>query len=849
MQPEQVSTEPGNPVDWASVSSPFDYAGFNWSVFVGQFATKGTAFVGWEPYLELNREALRAEYQKGAGPAILHATSLNGGRRVVDISHTNAIVVDIDEELTDWSKIERLMAAWRAAGVSYLCQRRWAGVWKTHLVLPFAKPYGVVDAGRVREVNMDFIARFSPAKNDAATCGVYSLCYCMTKRPNREDPESFEYTGPNALDYDKIFPTWKQRPVAKRAPRILSPEESDHILKHLTVLGYVPDKEAWDIECPVGHERDTSKKTLFFPTGHISCMAGRCLGKPLAWFLSHLGEDLLESAPSVVRLAEARDQQSVAAAHQTMAETFREVRPTERGAAVVKITTGAGKTHAVSNYLNVYSEPIEGLEGKTSVLAVPTNALLREVQDRITIPFAKKTGVLAVLNNDGTFACRKHRVAKSLQDSGGNVHRLLCSRCEWREDCPARLGASSGSGPLTLTNHSLMAGTARALHEAGRYPLLVWDESPTWVQQSVVPLDDVAWLNQEVQRKIDPDDLFTSMFDGPIFNPQRVTAIRPVLELSKWMASLDDFTMRPAGPLIDQWLRLPINQAYVERAQAQTGYVDLADLARWSPHTNESEQGFDQMTKSTQTRVLRSEQVLRNLMVTTATGGWVTKRDGHLFVGALTENAATFRSYGGLVLDATADVTAMKALRPDLRVKDISVQDSDGIQRYMHVVTGLGRKSMKSRPQRLKDVVGHARSALNRLRCRKPVVFSYRFSLDVIRVLWPEAELCHYGNVRGYDRYFQEGYDGFVTLGEPIANLQAVAIQWKVLTGRDPDDSDMEWRRFVEATAESELAQAHGRARDPQKSDGLRVHLHYGKIVPAGWDSGTTALDPLTFTD
>ncbi len=74
-------------------------------------------------------------------------------------------------------------------------------------------------------------------------------------------------------------------------------------------------------------------------------------------------------------------------------------------------------------------------------------------------------------------------------------------------------------------------------------------------------------------------------------------------------------------------------------------------------------------------------------------------------------------------------------------------------------------------------------------------------------------------------------------MGDPYNNLGADEAVANYL-GIDPDD-------FYAEAAVSEIAQAHGRSRSPQRkrTSGGRLHLHYGRLVPFGWDAQNCLLD------
>ena len=642
----------------------------------------------------------------------------------------------------------------------------------------------------------------------------------------------------------------------------------------LEVHEYNESKGAWSITCPVGHTEDHSSKTFLYPSGIISCMAGKCQGKPLAWFLDHLApEDAARVAQSAttIKVEAPQPQVTVAEAHADIASAIDDNRAVEAHCTVIQVSTGAGKTHTIAEKLNVYSAPYEDEgdgSGLSSVLAVPTNALLHEVEDRIHIPHRVRTGVLAVLNDDGSPACKKHAIAKSLQSSGGNVHKLLCGHCEFKEGCPARENASRGEGALTLTNHALMSAVANDLFERGRHPLLVWDESPQWVTSAAVTTRDLSWLLKEFDREAMPiislPSILDAMVDVRLFSSKYRVVVRPMLEAIRWIRATYPQGTVSAKQAVSFWARIPGHGMMLTRALMALGlesekdpWKDLVASFTGAAMLNTSEMGFDVMRKETQDKVLRAESIVANLGLVTQEDAVLVLGEHFIMLAALTSSGATLRRYGGVVLDATANLAELKALRPDLRAVSLRVRDRGDSQRYMNHVASLDRKSLTHRTERLEQCVKHASAAVRRwataegISKPKTVVFTYSNHVGVVKAAWPEAEVAYFGNTRGYDRFFQEGFDAFVTIGDPIANLTSLALQWRVLTGKNPVAEDPAWRDYVGASAESELAQAHGRARSPQKKLGAggRLHVHYGRRVPSGWNSENMRLDPLSFKE
>jgi hypothetical protein len=209
-----------------------------------------------------------------------------------------------------------------------------------------------------------------------------------------------------------------------------------------------------------------------------------------------------------------------------------------------------------------------------------------------------------------------------------------------------------------------------------------------------------------------------------------------------------------------------------------------------------------------------------------------------------------------VVLDATAPVTLLRALRPDCVVEDIRVVDGGEVDRVL-LWRGMARttlgKAKEAEPDRFEAMLVGAGARVRRLlhgaavrlgRPPKVAVFTYRSYLpDVKRFMALDGEVdWHYfGNTRGYDHWFQDGFDCFVTVGDPYTNLDATTATSRYLFG---DDGNRE-RMYFRETSEAEAAQAHGRARDPQPGKGgpYRLHVHVGQTIPLGWDSENSSVE------
>jgi hypothetical protein len=207
-------------------------------------------------------------------------------------------------------------------------------------------------------------------------------------------------------------------------------------------------------------------------------------------------------------------------------------------------------------------------------------------------------------------------------------------------------------------------------------------------------------------------------------------------------------------------------------------------------------------------------------------GGRLVRTSEGLCVTRVTDVAAAFRDRGGVILDATANVEQWAALlgteRP-LNVIDLYVEDGhDQIVREMVYTKALTNNALS-----VHGIPDDIRNELRKYRMVKDVmVFTYKKYKDVIREVLPDAEVRHFGEMRGSNAEMGV-ISTFITVGDFRENLEAFDRKAAVLGAVLSNDSG----------AAAELAQCHGRARDPINGDAL-LHVHYGCVVPYGWDSG-----------
>jgi hypothetical protein len=510
--------------------------------------------------------------------------------------------------------------------------------------------------------------------------------------------------------------------------------------------------------------------------------------------------------------------------------------------------------------------------GRTAVYAAPTNELLREVSARLgDTPHHVRMGVLGVIDDAGKPACRKFAAAKAVMAAGGNVHRSLCASCEYKDGCPARSGAASvvaGGGTLYLTNQALMPSVARELVAAGRTPLLVWDESPAFTEIVDLPWTDLRSLRERCLADVAPVAVgFAAMGSYPVFDAREAGLL----------GAMCDVLLAPGegpgtiGDWVAQWGALRANRGRVRSIRGSFDLPLRGDGEALTPEeftetlevaggagADASGVAFDRLPADVARAHAAAWRVARTVQSAFSEGAALRvlpgAAGGILGVG-LSESGRLWRAgRGGVVVaDATADTALLAAVRgggPErMRVVDIHVADAGRVARQWVFCRGLTRGG-------LDPAAGAGRAAWDavgadlRVRlARSPggasaarvVVFAFKSILDAgwkLDLNTKDTVYAYFGNTRGYNKYFEQGFTHYVTVGDPYPNIGAMELESEYL-GIDAQ------RRVVEV-AISELAQAHGRSRDPQRVGYTRTHLHYGALLPGGWAADNTEVDALT---
>lgn len=844
---------------------PFRDETFVWTMFPDRYSHTPVQFTGWEDYVEAHLQWRTEAMEKSERPGIVHGRTTGRGNE--HIQSACAIVLDCDsaESEPDLTPV---------ANINFLYQsRRTAKGFKWHLVLPLSEP--IVAAHEVitsrRKSAHNYFEQLFKASLDVATHRAHQILHPYTGDFDGSYPEMKWQSDKQALDLEAVLADFGYRdPTVRRKDQSgTEPQRSKYYeaVRAAVRVNGAPKSNGVPIVCPFLEEHSVPEQawgdssTLLLNAGYISCLHGHCLGRRQTEYLRALDIEIAPGdypADAQLMLAlSVTDHVTVREAQARIRQVLQTSRPYENTASVVRVSTGAGKTHEVSAFLNQYSAPVfdpetgDLLPGRSAVLALPTNALLREVEQRIVTDHRVRVGVLAVLNDDGTPACLKHRAASELQKRGGDVHRLMCAGCEFKEGCPAIAGATTGVGDLTITNHTLLPSVVRELRESGRVPLVVWDECPPLVESVTLKFADLDWLLEQFESEDRPSRVsIDDIGRVKVFGDRYRRCLRPLIEVLRRVrgstieAAVEEFG---ATRMCDSLLHA--GESMVGRGTGTTIWERIRELASAAERLNVSDLMFDQMQEADQKSVLRAESIREVMEAVIDPNSVVKPGVGALEVTRVTATGLVWRHTGGVLLDATAPVTVLNRLRPDMTLTNVTVEDADeGVKRVLKETNGLSRTNVAS-GKGFSVVAGVCRDLKKELgllerrlgRRPKAVVFTYRMLIPQLQeTLGNDVAFWHYGNTRGYNHWFEEGFDAFITVGDPYTNI---GVDQSIVSYLQLSEEDVE--SFSSENARAEAAQAHGRARDPQakRGDGERLHLHYGKLPPLGWDETNTELE------
>lgn len=507
-----------------------------------------------------------------------------------------------------------------------------------------------------------------------------------------------------------------------------------------------------------------------------------------------------------------------------LARALREAPP---GLSVVRCPCGFGKTHTARQ---IAAERAAG--GKRTTISVPTNELAQQIAADLRaagVAVRRVFGPLSVPGPHGGHACAYHAAASALASGWQSVSWELCqgrkrAPCPHLETCPAAEGAEGPEDALVVVgNHSLLS---RQVGLTGQTGLLVVDEPPDVLEDHVIDDGDLAEaLEQAAWFK-----------DGHLLEPAVVLArnwlvqapLDAAHDLSEVDVECDPFLSR--GYDLGELLKIAGTD---DVATAARGAVPKHALA---PVIQQHQVTASRLDPVAASRLGRASRVLTLLYrALTDPGVRVVVFEGFRsgvrrmsFVSVDRQLAAALYHEGSVVVTA-ADAHLYhqhfeRTVSYDVPLVTLTAPDGARVRRVLLEHRRVNRRTKPSEAS--------IREALDLAAAEGPLVALVTFQLWTkwarrVVTAWAEDRgalappVRHYGGLRGLDTW--KAYDGLVTVGDPIPNLNAVSR-----TGAE----DVEARAVDLARAE--LEQAHGRLRTIHRTTPCTI-VHVGRLVALGW--------------
>lgn len=770
----------------------------------------------FEEFVLFSEKYLNAVLPKGSAPGFIFGLSNDTYRRKESFDSLQALVLDGDKIPLEQLSLSKILAYLTSLQCAYYYTERVSPTHRSfHAIIPFSAP---VPANKIQAVRSLHRARAEAALGiplDKAMDQIQQICFVHTRRPDDAEEKIrtdslFQLTNP--------FLPPEQETVRAYAPRTTTPDPAAPLVLQL-LLQHDPTavrlvsggREKWTFDCPHPHAR-TQTKTAYFPsTNRIKCFSDMCQGKPLAhffeamapavanqWFAAHevALQGLLPDPIPRVTLDQARA---------AIAKELAAVRSNGTQWTVVRVTTGSGKTHSAIQRFE--AESLAAEEDTTpAVLATYSNKIVYEISAGLRAAHRRVVGTLAVLGPDGKPACQRFAEAKPLQDAGVDVVKALCLKCPYREGCPAHAGRETGTGHVTVTNHALVLPVLKKL---GGYPRLILDETPPVVEEVVLTDGSLRSLVAQLKRDAQPGDLWGT--DGRVFKREVAEAVSGMLP---WLERLPFGRARADA----EWARLQTTRlgAVTLRETPQKHLAGI--LGRLAEHGC-----YACVDPLAHREVMGTFEALGKVME-----GTLERVEDTTVAVRLGETAAEWALRGGLILDATAAVDELRAIAPGVRAVDLCVEDAGEAKREMWWTRGCTKSNLAHLGWSLPPDVERRLREYDQTGTTM-MVFACKQLKERLRQMFPNARVRHYGESRGSNEAWEET-ETFVTIGDPLMNVTAFQRRQGFLNM--PEGAD-DGRDFAAA----ELAQCHGRARTPINVRSVK-HVHFGYVVPYGWDRG-----------
>ena len=512
---------------------------------------------------------------------------------------------------------------------------------------------------------------------------------------------------------------------------------------------------------------------------------------------------------------------------------------------VVRVPPGAGKTRAAEIAL---------VKRGKGIIAAPTHKLCNEIEQALRKLGAEKVqrrqGITHAKLPDGTPACKFNDEAERIQKVGGSVAVLMCRQCPVQKTCTARRPLGEPGGQVVLVPQ-LLPGLDESEEILGRRR----DAYPPGRARGLAGAPGERGEAPGAERH-HPHDR----------RRLRVRAVHLDRHAAAGMGGQAGLGVgrpgvhpQPRGQGEARWpprAGFQITAATWPAARS-AGFVDLVmkfsskDGTEGLRAAQLGGHGIVEAPESTRTQILRALNLLKPLRVVAEEvaqrgAGALRWRGDRLVVRVWTPEAEAIAKHGAVLLDATADVDALRVLCKNIEVVDLAVQDGAPISRTVVYRSGTAKRQLlKLKAPTWDKVTPAVVEALDRARAadvKKLLLVTYKRIADVLDSFdspvadlvkqW-EAEgrkldVAHYGGLRGLNRWLD--FDGLATIGDPWPPIREY-IERAAELGVAPD-------LYLRHHAAAELAQAHGRLRNPSRKTPAH-HFHIGTVAPLGWTSST----------
>lgn len=687
-----------------------------------------------------------------------------------------------------------------------------------------------------------------PAKN--------ARSYFRAKRPEQAHETDPHAHGESPLERAAVAAGWALGTRPRGGVYVRCPGESDHRdLSNDITKAYVCNKK-------------------------FQCSRGSCQGRGADYFVSKLPPDVreaLENERACDGVRRARTildaTQPVASGNveQTVRKAIRDRKPGELIAAV--IPPGGGKSYWLRQVLG---------EIGYGTITTPTTKLAAQTCEKMPVATKLHRGVLSVLREDGTPECQQYELGRRVQNAGGSVPDILCKTCRFASDCTARLPI--GDGQVHVAPHPMHGMIRKPFGKMPDAPMS-WDESPNHDEDVSVTRADMAWalsrLELDEQTRTAIDRVLTYKYRAGIHpfalilaetskDPQhdvQASALRwsqtdpraqELLEkarqsvTSHYDARVHRYVENPEA--VSSWNEV------LQKARTQLPWVPDALLIAWkaavcASHTdvpgltcqlNQNAVSLDQLHPHEQDKALQALRVFRAIRACARGFDMRWNEHGGVTTKVLTSEGELLRSAGGTLLDATPDLEMIKAINPKTTVLYANAPDGcPGVTR-VHLYRARTHRTALCPDKKpdWKRVVPLVRLIFDWARAKdhktlwigtfRPIAEGWKQSPEISKLVsdWTNegreiAWEYYRGPLRGLDTW--ESWTAFATLGDPWPELGSAGATVDAFEIENPE-------AWLLQAVRDELAQCHGRARDPQRKVPCD-HLHVAQIPPGFWNA------------